>query len=125
MSAERVPSVAEAGLRLGPVEGERCRFRFAGSGETEGALVLRQFLEQLHEVALSAPLTEVVVDLADLTFINSACLKALISWVHKVDTTGRPYTIELIRDTKMHWQRGSLETLRRLAPAVVKISDGT
>lgn len=118
-----IDAVEQAGLKLAPVADLQDRVSFSGSGETGGVDVLRDFIDRLHDATMKAGLTEISVDMVDLTFINSSCLKVLVSWVYKVDTTGRPYRIELVRDTRMHWQKGSLDTLRRLAPAVVNVVD--
>jgi hypothetical protein len=120
--AIKLPMIEEEGLVLGPVEGIG-RVRFAGTGEAEGARVLDRFLGLLHDEALSQELREVTIELAELEFINSSCLKAMVAWIYKVDTEGRPYTIRLVRDAAMHWQRTSLATLQRLAPEVVVIQD--
>lgn len=118
-----IAAIDQSGLRLAPVAGLEGRVSFSGSGETGGVDVLRSFVERLHDAVVLAKLPEVFVDMVDLKFINSSCLKVLVSWVYKVDTTGRPYRIQLIRDTRMHWQKGSLDTLRRLAPQVVNVAD--
>ena len=77
----------------------------------------------LHGEAMGLGLGEVVIELSDLDFINSSCLKAMVAWIYKVDTQGRPYKIRLLRDADLHWQRTSLATLQRLAPEVVVIED--
>lgn len=115
--------VEEEGLSLGPIQGRAGHFRFAGTGEAEGAEVLDRFLGHLHRYVLSAQLKEVTVELKELEFINSSCLKAMVAWIYKVDTEGRPYKICLARDASLHWQRTSLATLQRLAPEVVVIED--
>jgi hypothetical protein len=122
-AAMNLPMVAEEGLTLGPVEGEGGRVRFAGTGEAEGAKVLGDFLALLHDEATAQGLGEVTIELSELDFINSSCLKAMVAWVYKVDTEGRPYTIRLLRDAALHWQRTSLATLQRLAPEVVFVED--
>lgn len=118
-----LPSVEEEGLSLGPVQGKLAHFRFAGTGEAEGAAVLDRFLGLLHVHLVSQQLREVTIELAELEFINSSCLKAMVAWIYKVDTEGRPYGIRLVRDPSQHWQRTSLATLQRLAPEVVLIQD--
>ena len=118
-----IPNVEEEGLELGPVPGASGRYRFAGTGEAEGAAVLDRFLGQLHQKALARQLREVTLELTELEFINSSCLKAMVAWIYKVDTEGRPYTIRLLRDPALHWQRTSLATLQRLAPEVVSVED--
>ena len=116
-------SVEEEGLSLGPVQGKPGRFRFAGTGEAEGAEVLDRFLGQLHAYTLAHSLGEVTVELHELEFINSSCLKAMVAWIYKVDHEGRPYKIRLVRDAALHWQRTSIATLQRLAPEVVVIQE--
>jgi hypothetical protein len=122
-AAIKLPLIEEEGLILGPVEGVGGRVRFAGTGEAEGAAVLDRFLALLHRQALSQKLPEVTIELEELEFINSSCLKAMVAWIYKVDTEGRPYTIRLVRDAALHWQRTSLATLQRLAPQVVVLQD--
>jgi len=121
--AMELPMIEEEGLQLGPVAGTQDRVRFAGTGEAEGAAVLDRFLGLLHRQALANDLRRVTLELEELEFINSSCLKAMVAWIYKVDTEGRPYTIHLRRDASMHWQRTSLATLQRLAPDVVVIEE--
>jgi hypothetical protein len=123
VAALELPMIEEEGLQLGPVAGAQDRVRFAGTGEAEGAAVLDRFLGLLHRQALSNELRCVTIELEELEFINSSCLKAMVAWIYKVDTEGRPYRIHLRRDAKMHWQRTSLATLQRLAPDVVVIEE--
>jgi hypothetical protein len=118
-----LPYVEEEGLTLGPVPGAPGHVRFAGTGEAEGAAVLDRFLGLLHREALSRELREVTIELRELEFINSSCLKAMVAWIYKVDTEGRPYKIRLLRDPSLHWQRTSIATLQRLAPDVVIVED--
>ena len=119
-----LPTIAEQGLTLAPVDADGARVRFSGAGDTEGVAVFERFLALLHDEVVAHGLKQIAVDLEQLTFINSSCLKALVSWIYKVDTGGRPYTIVLLRNPRMHWQKSSLSTLQRLAPQVVSIQDG-
>lgn len=118
-----LPYIEEEGLTLAPVPGALDRVRFAGTGEAEGAAVLDRFLALLHQQALARELSEVTIELEELEFINSSCLKAMVAWIYKVDTEGRPYKIRLLRDASLHWQRTSIATLQRLAPDVVIVQD--
>jgi hypothetical protein len=118
-----LPRVSEHGLTLEVVAGQLDHVRIAGHGDTLGAPVLDSYLKQLHEVALQTGLAEITLELDQLTFINSTCLKAMVSWIYKVDTTGRPYQIRLLRDLALRWQKNSLATLQRLAPEVVRVED--
>jgi hypothetical protein len=97
--------------------------KFSGNGDAEAVTPLDRFLKLLHKNLLDEKSTEIRVDLYDLYFMNSSCLKAFVSWIYKVNTTGRPYQIHLQMNPRQPWQRRSLEPLKRLAPAVVSLDD--
>lgn len=97
--------------------------KFSGNGDAEAISALDRFLKLLHKNLLDDESKSVRVDLAELYFMNSSCLKAFVSWIYKVNTTGRPYQIHLQMNPRQPWQRRSLEPLKRLAPAVVCLDD--
>ena len=53
--------------------------------------------------------------------MNSSCFKAFVVWIDTVKNAGRVYRIRFLTDPEMHWQRRSLEALRRLATNVVSV----
>jgi len=118
-----LPRIEEQGFQLAPVDSDSPKVRFAGNGDAEAVPVLDEFLRKLHEELVMKRALDVRVDLGDLYFMNSSCLKAFVSWIHKVNTTGRPYAIRLLMNSRQQWQMRSLATLKRLAPAVVTIEE--
>jgi hypothetical protein len=112
------------GFALTPLpESDVPAVKFSGNGDAEAVAPLDRFLKLLHKNLIDDESTQVQVDLADLYFMNSSCLKAFVSWIYKVNTTGRPYQIHLQMNPRQPWQRRSLEPLKRLAPAVVFLND--
>lgn len=97
--------------------------KFSGNGDAEAVTPLDRFLKLLHKNLVDEQCTTVHVDLCDLYFMNSSCLKAFVSWIYKVNTTGRAYQIHLQMNPRQPWQRRSLEPLKRLAPTVVHLED--
>jgi hypothetical protein len=97
--------------------------KFSGNGDAEAVAPLDRFLKLLHKNLIDDKSTEVHVDLADLYFMNSSCLKAFVSWIYKVNTAGRQYQIHLQMNPRQPWQKRSLEPLKRLAPSVVVLED--
>lgn len=118
-----LPDVCEHGLTLQPVPERPGHVLMSGNGDTLGVRLIEGFLDQLHNEMLAQGLQQVSVELAALQFVNSSCLKAMVSWIYNVDTTGRPYKIRFLRDAKLRWQRTSLAALQRLAPEIVLIED--
>ena len=115
--------IVESGFALMPVPGAPPKVRFTGNGDSEAIAPLARFLRQLHSEMLAHGTTAVRVDLGDLYFMNSSCLKNFVSWIHKVDTEGKPYEITLLTNPRLQWQQRSLATLQRLAPTIVSIAE--
>ena len=118
-----LPHIEQQGFQLAPVESEAPKVRFSGNGDADAVPFLDEFLKKLHEELLMKTAIDVRVDLGELYFMNSSCLKAFVSWIHKVNTNGRPYAIRLLMNSRQQWQMRSLATLKRLAPAVVTIEE--
>lgn len=119
-----VPAVRANGFALVLLpDGRVPSVKFSGNGDTDAVSSLERFLRLLHKALLDEKCSAVCVDLGDLYFMNSSCLKAFVSWIHKVNTTGRPYQIRLQMNSRQPWQRRSLEPLKRLAPAVVSLEE--
>lgn len=93
--------------------------RLSGNGDGEVVTPLDRTLKQLHEELAFSGARAVIVDLGDLYFMNSSCLKAFVSWIYKVRTSGKPYQIRMQLNPRQRWQQRGLEPLQRLAPAIV------
>ena len=85
---------------------------------------LYRFMTAVHEEARRTGAKEVVVDLKELEFINSSCLKSLVWWISSVNelTADRQYRITFLTSPAMYWQRRSLSALAGLASDLVSIS---
>jgi hypothetical protein len=53
--------------------------------------------------------------------MNSSCFKSFVVWIDSVKNAQPGYRIRFLTDPNLHWQRRSLEALRRLAANVVTI----
>jgi hypothetical protein len=115
--------IVESGFALVPISGAPPKVRFTGNGDSEAIAPLARFLRQLHSELLLHHLTQVNIDLGDLYFMNSSCLKNFVSWIHKVDTEGKPYEITLLTNPRLQWQQRSLAGLQKLAPTIVSIAE--
>jgi hypothetical protein len=94
---------------------------FSGTGDVAAIEVLGSYLKQVHAEAERLSLTEVTCDFRKLSFMNSSCFKAFVVWIDTVKNAARSYRIRFLTDPDMHWQRRSLEALRRLATGVVSV----
>ena len=85
---------------------------------------LDRFMAAVHEEARRIGAKEVVVDLKELEFMNSSCLKSLVWWISSVNelAADRQYHITFVSSPAMYWQRRSLTALAGLASELVSIS---
>lgn len=118
-----VEGVRGEGFALEPVlRHNEIALTFSGNGDMEAAPRVGPFLKLLHDELLAHGATDVHVDFSDLHFMNSSCLKAFLWWIDRVRAMGdRGYRIRIRPAAGSHWQRRSLEALRRAAPAHVMV----
>ncbi|MBV9948624.1 MAG: hypothetical protein JOZ69_17380 [Myxococcales bacterium] len=124
-----LPSIAviEPGFSLEPShDGERLNVRLTVNADMHAVKTLSAALKTIHEQAVRLQVRDVLCDLTALYFMNSSCFKAFVTWVTAalaLEPQAR-YTIHLRSNGQLHWQKRSLEALRRLAEEVVSIELG-
>ena len=110
MLALGLTPLVHTGFQLTPrLESDGLIVNFSGNGDMSAVDALGRYLKQVHQEAVSLEVKDVSFDFRDLYFMNSSCLKAFVSWIYKVNTTGRPYQIHLQMNPRQPWQRRSLE----------------
>jgi hypothetical protein len=103
------------------LEQGRISIVFSGSGDMKAIDLLAQYLKRVHERAMTEGVTEVRCDFRQLAFMNSSCFKSFVVWIDTVKNAGAAYKIGFTTNPALHWQRRSLEALRRLAVDIVSI----
>ena len=118
----QLAAVDTAAFSCAPLlDGGKLTVSFVGTGDVAAIEVLGAYLKQVHAEAERLHLTEVTCDFRKLSFMNSSCFKAFVVWIDTVKNTAPSYRIRFLTDPEMHWQRRSLEALRRLATGVVSV----
>lgn len=97
--------------------------RLMGNAETASMGDLSGFLKRLHLSAVEAKISEIVVDLRALEFMNSSCLKAFVSWLNTLEAapTESQYRVRFIGDDRKHWQNRSLGALACFAVDLIRV----
>src|SRR5687767_6639753 len=102
----------ESGLLRSSVTAERQRlvFMLIGTADMSATEELGRLLTELHADAVVRRVTEVVVDIRELRFMNSSCFKKFVTWVTTVYDMepDRRYMIRFLSDQNKHWQKRSL-----------------
>jgi hypothetical protein len=98
---------------------------FSGSGDMNAIELLAGYLKSVQEEAIRHAVLEVRCDFRKLAFMNSSCFKAFVVWINTLKNAPPAYKIRFLTDPNIHWQRRSLEALRRLAVNIVSIETDT
>jgi anti-anti-sigma factor len=96
----------------------------AGNADRNVQAELERFMSAVHDEARRMGAAEVVVDLKELEFMNSSCLKCLVWWISRVQelAADHQYRITFLSSPAMYWQRRSLDALAGLASELVSVS---
>jgi hypothetical protein len=122
VSTLHIGAVSADGFQVAPTLADtRLSLAFVGSGDMNAIALLADYLKQAHLEAARLSVSEVCCDLKQLTFMNSSCFKSFVVWIDTVKNSPSPYQIRFLTEPKLHWQRRSLEALRRLAVNIVSI----
>jgi hypothetical protein len=105
------------------VESSTLRVRLAGTADLVVQEQLATFLGAVHACATEHMVSRVLVDVNDLGFINSSCLKCLVTWIFKVhgDERARQYRIVFLTNHASPWQERSFHALSCMCTELVSI----
>jgi hypothetical protein len=126
MSASPLPAVADTDFRaLLTIDGPSLQVVLTGTADLNVQKQLDAFLTAVHECATGHMATNVVVDLRELEFMNSSCLKCVVSWIFSVRTepVERQYRIVFMANPQAQWQRRSLYALSCMAAELVSVQE--
>jgi len=106
-------STAERGLMVS----------LSGTADVTSRNHLDHFLREVHQEAQRRRAEEVTVDVRQLEFMNSSCLKCLVWWVSTVQEqpTDGKYRIVFVSSPSVYWQRRSLDALACLGGDVISV----
>lgn len=106
------------------VERRDCGLRLHGKviGE-EGRRQLREIFLKLHDELIRDRTSSCVVDVCELSFVNSSAIGALVEWIMKAEAAS--YEIQFLLNATITWQRINFTALAALAPDVVTLGGCT
>jgi hypothetical protein len=97
--------------------------RFAGNADIVAQKYLDRLFTDVHDEARRLHVGRVQVDLRDLAFMSSSCIKDVIVWLEKVQKTeeGSRYLVAFLASGAQPWQRRSLHALSHFAHGIVSV----
>ncbi len=101
----------------------RIQVNLTGTADLTVKNQLDHFLRNVHSEAQRCLAEEVTVDMRQLEFMNSSCLKCFVWWISTVqEQPGEgKYRIVFLSSPSVYWQRRSLNALACLANEIITI----
>ena len=101
----------------------RIQVSLTGTADLTVKSQLDHFLREVHSEAQRCLAEEVTVDVRQLEFMNSSCLKCFVWWISTVqEQPGEgKYRIVFVSSPSVYWQRRSLNALACLANEIITI----
>lgn len=92
-----------------------------GNGDASNHDAFHRFMVELHDDALRLHVESVTIDMRDLFFMSSSCLKAFVTWLGKIEELESPYRVRLVGSVHRHWQARSLPALQAFSIDIVTL----
>ncbi len=103
------------------VHDERLIVGLTGTADVAAIPPLRACLAEVPSEMSRLGLDTLEIDFRRLCFLNSACLKAFVAFVHRIHEDGPPLRIRFVVDANLGWQYRAFTALERMAPTTVTI----
>ncbi len=104
------------------LEAEAIVIRFGGTGDLVAVVPLGAFLGDLRDEVLRLKPKVLRLDVRELYFINSSCLKAFVNLVFYLAGAGSEAMVEFVTNSHLAWQERALSPIARMAPTTVRIT---
>jgi hypothetical protein len=85
---------------------------------------VRPYLRRVHEAAIHDQLSELHVDLMDLSFVSSSGLRLFIDWTIWLQKEPKRYRLVFFTNPRLTWQRTSFGALCSMASSVIDVRRG-
>jgi hypothetical protein len=107
----------------GEFDDARLNVRLWGNADQRGNTLLDSFLQAVDLQAVAAGVKDIVVDFRELEFMNSSCLKALVTWLRRAreHAPEQRYAIRFVHEPQAHWQIRSFSALAAFGRGVLTI----
>jgi len=103
--------------------GDGLKMDLVGNADLNVTAMLDRLVDESHREACRIGAREVVVDLKQLEFMNSSCLKSFVWWIGNIQKLepAKQYRIRFLAVSSRYWQRRSFGALAGLALDLVSI----
>jgi hypothetical protein len=97
--------------------------RLAGNADAAAQKELDRLFGEVHEQAGQLGVSRVHVDMRELNFMSSSCIKDVIMWLEKIRKAdeAKRYLVTFLSSKAQPWQRRSLQALTHFAREIISV----
>jgi hypothetical protein len=103
------------------ISGKSVHVTLVGCLDLETAPLLERFLTPLAAAVTSGILREVEFDMQGLYLMSSSSISHMASWLKRLKAAAPTTLIKFRTNPNLAWQRRTLESIRRVAEAMVSV----
>ena len=125
MIEHSVPPIRDPGFTAEATQsGRSMTVRLTGNADMSVITGLGKFLLDFQATALAKKVTEVQIDVRELYFMNSSCLRHFVTWLSAMSErpSDQQYRFVFLSNPNLRWQARSLDALRHFAEGLVVIT---
>jgi hypothetical protein len=106
-------------------EGTTVNAWLKGNADYAALDALDMLLDRVHAESRRLGVKEVIIDLRQLEFMNSSCIKSFVSWINDIQEleADRQYNVNFLSNPSLYWQKRSLHSLRCFAVELVSVTE--
>lgn len=105
--------------------GGTLRVHMKGNADSASNEAFGAFVTKLHAEAQRIGAKEVELDLTQLYFMTSSCIKCFVTWIGFIKSApaGKQYTLHFVVNPNLRWQRRNLDVLLQLS-TLLRLTEG-
>lgn len=87
--------------------------------DRESIAELSAFFRAAHAGALKRRISQVKIDVSQLTFVSAGAIRLFLDWVGWVNEEARPYQLRFLTSRSISWQKTTFQSLSALTEGVL------
>jgi anti-anti-sigma regulatory factor len=99
----------------------RLTLKLAGTFDMTSSNALQVYLDQVGHEARSMQLVEIVVDVVDVYYLGSSCIKSFVTLTVALQNGAAGLLMRVLTNPRLDWQERAFAILSRIAPQRVVV----
>jgi anti-anti-sigma regulatory factor len=110
------PAIREGHSIVPRFESYRLILKLAGTFDMTSAHTLQVYLEKVATLARESRLNEVVIDVVDVYYLGSSCIKSFVTLTVGLQNGTAGLLLRIVTNPRLDWQERAFSVLSRIAP---------